>query len=599
MAISNTHDPALQTQPLTTATDRSKPRKPFRLWPGVVAAGLLVLLRYIVPAIAPDVMLGPLPLAFVAVMGGMAMSLVILGWWLFFSRAPWLERLAAILLMIAGLFLTYRLVDKSISGGAMGFLLFVLAVPILTVALVVWAVGSRRLSRGAQRLSMAAVLLLTCGAFTLIRTGGFTGDFDNDFHWRWTKTPEQRLLAQGADEPVANSATAATVASNSMADWPGFRGVERDGIVTGVRIETDWSKSHPVEMWRRPIGPGWSSFAVAGNLVYTQEQRGDDEEVTCYDLNTGKPIWRHHDAARFWESNAGAGPRGTPTLNKGRLYTLGATGIVNALDAGNGQVIWTRNAATDTKTKTPGWGFSGSPLVVDDLVIVAAAGNLIAYNVANGEPRWSTLDGGGGYSSPQLVKINGVAQVLLLNSKGAISVAPADGRKLWQFPLSSSARITQPAMTADGDVLVNEGEGNALRRIAVANNSGAWSVQERWQSDGLNPYFNDFVVLGENAFGFSGSSIVCIDLKNGELKWKGGNFGHGQLLLLRDQSLLVVLTEQGEIALVKAAPDQFAELARIPAIKGKTWNHPVLVHDMLLVRNGEEMAAFRLPLART
>jgi outer membrane protein assembly factor BamB len=238
-------------------------------------------------------------------------------------------------------------------------------------------------------------------------------------------------------------------------------------------------------------------------------------------------------------------------------------------------------------------------LVVDDLVIVAAAGNLIAYNVTNGEPRWSTLDGGGGYSSPQLVKINGVAQVLLLNSKGAISVAPADGRKLWQFPLSSSARITQPAMTADGDVLVNEGEGNALRRIAVANNSGAWSVQERWQSDGLNPYFNDFVVLGENAFGFSGSSIVCIDLKNGELKWKGGNFGHGQLLLLRDQSLLVVLTEQGEIALVKAAPDQFAELARIPAIKGKTWNHPVLVHDMLLVRNGEEMAAFRLPLART
>ncbi|HEY8224146.1 MAG TPA: PQQ-binding-like beta-propeller repeat protein [Pyrinomonadaceae bacterium] len=599
MAISNTHDPALQTQPLTTATDRSKPRKPFRLWPGVVAAGLLVLLRYIVPAIAPDVMLGPLPLAFVAVMGGMAMSLVILGWWLFFSRAPWLERLAAILLMIAGLFLTYRLVDKSISGGAMGFLLFVLAVPILTVALVVWAVGSRRLSRGAQRLSMAAVLLLTCGAFTLIRTGGFTGDFDNDFHWRWTKTPEQRLLAQGADEPVANSATAATVASNSMADWPGFRGVERDGIVTGVRIETDWSKSHPVEMWRRPIGPGWSSFAVAGNLVFTQEQRGDDEEVACYDLNTGKPIWRHPDAARFWESNAGAGPRGTPTLNKGRLYTLGATGIVNALDAGNGQVIWTRNAATDTKTKTPGWGFSGSPLVVDDLVIVAAAGNLIAYNVTNGEPRWSTLDGGGGYSSPQLVKINGVAQVLLLNSKGAISVAPADGRKLWQFPLSSSARITQPAMTADGDVLVNEGEGNALRRIAVANNSGAWSVQERWQSDGLNPYFNDFVVLGENAFGFSGSSIVCIDLKNGELKWKGGNFGHGQLLLLRDQSLLVVLTEQGEIALVKAAPDQFAELARIPAIKGKTWNHPVLVHDMLLVRNGEEMAAFRLPLART
>jgi outer membrane protein assembly factor BamB len=257
-------------------------------------------------------------------------------------------------------------------------------------------------------------------------------------------------------------------------------------------------------------------------------------------------------------------------------------------------VVWTRNAGSDTGRKVPEWGFASSPLVVGGLVIIAASGKLVAYDMATGKPRWFGPDGHYGYSSPHPVILDGVAQILLMSGPGVTSVSPADGQQLWEYALPPNARIVQPALTADGDLLVSEGEGNPLRRIAVAHGPAGWTVEQRWSSTGLKPYFNDFVVHHGNAFGFDGGILSCIDLNDGTRKWKGGRYGHGQLLLLADQDVLLVLSEEGELALVAADAGQFKELAKFPAIEGKTWNHPVLAGEILLVRNGEQMAALRL-----
>jgi outer membrane protein assembly factor BamB len=569
-------------------SDEPTQQKPLRLWPGVVAVMLQWLVRFGIPIVVPGAIA-----AYFGVFGGLLGGLAIFVWWAFFSRAPRIERWGAVVLMIVAMVATSRIIHESIGTGLRGMMFFFYAIPVLSLAFVVWAVASRRLSDGPRRATMVATILLACGVWTLVRSDGITGDAGADFAWRWAETHEERLLAQAGDESMV--LPSAPAAAETGADWPGFRGPDRDGIIRGVRIETDWSASPPVELWRRPIGPGCSSFAVRGALLYTQEQRGEDEVVACYNVTTGEPVWRHRDAARFWDSHAGAGPRSTPTLSNGRVYTFGATGILNVLDARDGSVVWSRNAASDTDTKIPEWGFTSSPLVVDDVVIVAVEGTLVAYDLATGDPRWFGPNGGDGYSSPHLLTIDGVAQVLLMSGVGATSVAPADGKLLWEHPWPR-VRIVQPALNADGDLLLSAGEGKGMRRIAVAHGPNGWKTEERWASVRLKPYFNDFVVHKGHAFGFDGPRLACIDVEDGKRKWKGGRYA-GQLILLADQDLLLVLSEKGKLALVVAAPDQFTELARFPAIEGKTWNHPVLVGDVLVVRNAQEMVAFRLSLA--
>ncbi len=586
-------------QPINGVEDAAvkRPGAALRLWPGVGLVAVQWGLRFGVPVFWPDTLM-------VAVMGSLGLGLGVIVWWLFFSRAPWAERWAVVGMAAVGVAVTSRIVHPSIAGGMMGMMLPIYATPVLCLALVGALAATRRAGAAVRRGVVAVALAAGCGVFLLLRTDGITSDAESAWHWRWTPTAEERMLAKRAAETKAVPAPAAVgttpvreSAGASDVFWPGFRGARRDSVLTGVRIDTDWNARPPVEVWRREVGPGWSSLAVVDGRVFTQEQRGEQEVVACYRLATGEPVWVHADPVRFYESNAGAGPRGTPTWHDGRIYALGATGVLNALEARTGARVWTRDVGRDTERATPEWGFAGSPLVWGDLVIVAATGTLAAYDRATGALRWRGPGDGKSYSSPHLVELGGVPQVVLMSGKGATSVAPADGKVLWTHAWENFA-IVQPAVLGAGELLISTGDRAGARRIAVAATGGSWTVEERWTSNRLKPYFNDFVLHRGHAYGFDSGILACIELGEGKAVWKGGRYGRGQVLLLADQDLLVVATEQGDVALVAAKPDGFAELARRPAVTGKTWNHPVLAGDLLLMRNDREMVALRVGVTK-
>jgi outer membrane protein assembly factor BamB len=347
-----------------------------------------------------------------------------------------------------------------------------------------------------------------------------------------------------------------------------------------------------------------------GDVAFTQEQRGEDEVTVAFDIATGSELWTHTDKARFWEVVAGAGPRATPTLHAGKLYTQGASGVLDCLDAATGELVWTRDIKTDAGVKDlPPWGYSSSPLVTGGLVITFAGGadgkGIWAYDAATGEPKWHGGKGTHSYSSPQLATLAGVPQVLLVSDHGLESFDPATGTLLWENPwlVQGMFRVNQPlVLPADGTspdrVLISTGMSTGSKLVAVKRDGDEWQVSEAWFTKQYSPYFNDAVVHEGYLYGFDGPIFICLDLATGKRLWKKGRYGHGQVLLIADQGLLVIISEKGELILAQADPKDLRERGKFQAIKGKTWNHPVLTGNRLLVRNDEEMACFEVAGAR-
>ena len=579
------------------------PRR-LRLWPGV-ALVVLYWAAAIIPAlIAPGTMLHIM----FAMWSPMLVLFLFLVWWVFGSRIRWGERGIVLFGVLAVAAIAIVLYDPSMRGMG-GFQIMMSVVPVVLSAWIVWLLATMFVGWPFRRYGLLTMVALVWIYYGLMRMDGVDGAFQPAFNYRWTPTAEELFLARSKEEKASSPdagqivVSALEVDAATSADWPEFRGVLRDGSRSGVKIATDWKARPPKEIWRRRVGPGWSSFAVVGNRLFTQEQRGEDEVVVCYDANKGTEIWVHSDPVRFTEAIAGPGPRATPTYVAGKLYSLGANGILNCLDARTGEALWSRNIVKDSDAKIPTWGFAASPLVVNGIVSVFAGGpngkGVLAYQADTGEPAWTSGGGEQSYCSTQLSTIDGVEQLLVATELGVTAFEPVQGAVLWQFDWlleGGMARVIQPAIVGATDFLVGTGFGNGTKRVRVTRQGETWTTQELWHSTAFKPYYNDFVIHGNSLYGFDSTFFVCVGLDDGKVKWKARGYGNGEVVLLADQGLLIVLTEQGEVVLVEANDSKHVVLGRIAGITGKTWNHPVVAHGKLFIRNGEEAAAFELPV---
>ncbi len=620
-------DAALPTS-MPIAADSPRPAPAIRLWYPIT---LIVLFA------AAYVGFGMVDTAAMYIFFGRLLAvgvwlLLFLGWWLAQRRLSWGERLAVLGGMVAVIVVTVALMHPSVRAFALIPAFY--AVPVMLLGWTAWLAVKRDAPSRVRRRGMIAVAALAWAWTLLVRMDGLQGQGEAEFHSRWTPTGEERFLADQKRRSISGVKRLPAEAGNPIVaaegDWLEFRGPKRDGAVTGVTVRTDWAEKPPKQNWKRRVGPGWSSMVVIGDRLFTQEQREADEAVVCYDAATGDELWSHEDSGRFAESMGGVGPRATPTFADGRVYALGANGLLNCLDAATGRRLWSRDITLDGEKSIPFWGFCSSPLVVDGKVIVFAGGGgkqgkstepesadakddndakdsekppenvktLIAYDAETGDIAWQVPSGSHSYSSPQLETIDGVEQVLFLSDRALQSVDPATGDELWALPTNTavdeSMPSLQPTRLEGSDFFVNFNASAGVVRTSVQHKDDKWTLDVLWFTKKLKPFFNDFVRVGEDLYGFDGKYFACVDAKTGKTTWKHKGYGSGQVVLLADQPILIVISEAGEAVLVAANPEKHEELGKFQAVEGKTWNHPTVVRGRLYVRSAEEMACYEL-----
>ena len=382
--------------------------------------------------------------------------------------------------------------------------------------------------------------------------------------------------------------------------WTGFRGPARDGHYQERPIRTAWPAAGLAPIWRQPLGGGYASFAVARGRAFTIEQRRTREVVAAYDVGSGRELWTDAWDGEFKEWMGGDGPRATPTWFDGRVYALGALGELRCLDDATGRVLWRVNILDDNAAHNLPWGMAASPLVFDDLVVVFPGGpvqrSIVAYDRRTGERRWGALSDKASYSSPLLATLAGQRQIVVLTATRVVGLVPESGELLWTYPWPTSQDInaSQPVIVGDSGVLLSSGYGHGAALVEVTHDNGNFGTRLVWEHTRLKNRFSSSVVHEGFIYGLDEAILTCLDARTGEVKWKAGRYGHGQFLLASGH--LVLLSEDGDLALVRATPERHEEVARFHVLDGKTWNHPAIDDGRLLVRNLAEMAAFDLRL---
>ncbi|MGI8964453.1 MAG: PQQ-binding-like beta-propeller repeat protein [Limisphaerales bacterium] len=415
----------------------------------------------------------------------------------------------------------------------------------------------------------------------------------------WNKTvPNFAAVEADRARKKSLAKTNSVSAKTNSASWTDFRGPNRDGRYDEKTIFTNWPANGLRELWRQPVGGGYASFTVAEGKAFTIEQRREEEAVTAYDIQTGAELWSHHYNAHFDESMGGEGPRATPTYHNGKIYSLGAMGDLRCLESSFGKLIWKRDIIADAHAPILTYGMSSSPLIVDDKVIVQAGGrnySVIAYDKENGKPHWHSLDDEAAYSSPMLVELAGDRQLLIVTEHRAVGLNPENGKLLWSFPWIvklQNRNIAQSVLISTNRFFLSAGYGTGCAAIEIYKTKDSFTARAVWQNKNLKNKFTSSVFHDGFLYGLDEDILVCLDATTGERKWKDGRYGYGQVLLASGH--LVILSGEGQLALVKATPEKHIELARFQAIHGKTWNHPAISDGKIFVRNAVEMACFEI-----
>lgn len=447
------------------------------------------------------------------------------------------------------------------------------------------------------------------GVLSYYKFEGFWGDFRPRFSRRGVASAEEAFLAarekqeaQQTDNSVDDSAEEVEPLTVQPGDCPQFRGTDRDGVYESVEIPREWNGQQPKELWRRKVGPAWSSFTVVDGHVFTQMQIGEDECVVCYDLETGDELWVHRDqGVRFSEPRAGTGPMATPTFVDNRLYTLGATGVLNCLDPQTGDEHWQTDILKDAGVDNLEWGMTGSPLVFDGKVVVNPgsdgdnATSLTAYDAQTGKKLWSDGLRGASYSAPKLATIDGTRQILIFDAYGLAGHDAESGKRLWEFEWTNQpeVNVAMPIVRDDGAIFISTSYGVGSALVRVEQTDGKWSAKQTdWEdSSRFKLKFGDALQDGNTVYGLNETILAGFDIEKGKILWrKRGGFGFGQVLLA--DGVLIVLSEEGEVTFVDAKGSRQPVLLKFQVIEGKTWGHPVVVPGKLLVRNAGEMACF-------
>ncbi len=451
---------------------------------------------------------------------------------------------------------------------------------------------------------IALLFSLVCAAIVsllLIRYGGlemeWRGGYVPVLTWKKTK-PDFDALARSRAQQAKLSA-APTASSHAGTDWTGFRGPRRDATYDERPILTNWPSGGLRLRWKQPCGGGYSSFAMVDGRAFTIEQRRDMEVVVAYDIETGRELWTNGWAAKFSEYHSDEGPRTTPTYDDGKIYALGATGEFRCLDAASGALIWGKNIVTESHAALPDYGLAASPLIVGEKIILqpdAYKGkSVVCYDKRDGKIIWSALNLPMGYASPILLTLDGEQQVVVCGRPNIYGLRLSDGAERWHYLwhiLNNERPITQPIVLNTNRLMLSAAYMTGCAAFEIERTTNGFETRELWRNRNLKTKFASAVVWQGFVYGLDEDILVCIDAQTGERKWKDGRYGYGQLLLASGH--LIVLCANGDLALVKPTPERWLELARFPALNGKSWNAPAIGGGLLMIRNGAEMACYEI-----